>query len=45
MKKNISDMWWRDFVSTRPDCVGLESSIILNTAGEDKLFIIEVDLS
>ena len=30
LKKNISDLWWNDFVEQRPDCVGLDSSIILH---------------
>lgn len=30
LKKNISDKWWKDFVSQRPDCVGLDSALILN---------------
>ena len=30
LKKNISDLWWRDFVEQRRDCVGLDSSIILH---------------
>ena len=28
MKKNLSDLWWRDFIERRTDCVGLDSSII-----------------
>lgn len=30
LKKNIRDQWWRKFVTTRPDVVGLDSSILLN---------------
>lgn len=30
LKKNIQDRWWRDFVTRRSDCVGLDSAIILN---------------
>lgn len=30
LKKNIQDRWWRDFVTRRADCVGLDSAIILN---------------
>ena len=30
LKKNISDLWWKDFVEQRIDCVGLDSSIILH---------------
>ena len=29
-KKNIRDMWWRDFIQSRQDCVGLETSVIMN---------------
>ena len=29
MKKNILDKWWKDFVVSRRDIVGLDSSIIL----------------
>ena len=28
MKKNLSDLWWKDFVERRTDCVGLDSSIV-----------------
>lgn len=28
LKKNIRDLWWRDFVQTRDDIVGLDSAII-----------------
>lgn len=43
LKKNITDRWWRDFVETRSDCVGMDSSIILNpsvwhAAGHTKNF-------
>lgn len=34
MKRNIEALWWRDFVQSRRDCVGLDSSIILNPQGE-----------
>jgi glycyl-tRNA synthetase len=30
LKKNLRDAWWRSFVTTRPDVVGLDSSILLN---------------
>ena len=30
MKKNIENKWWNDFVVKRLDCVGLESSVIMN---------------
>lgn len=31
LKNNIRDHWWNRFVRTRPDVVGIDSSIILNT--------------
>jgi len=31
LKKNIRDLWWRDFVQGREDIVGLDSAIILNS--------------
>ncbi|OQA04220.1 MAG: Glycine--tRNA ligase [bacterium ADurb.Bin400] len=30
MKKNIKDVWWREFVTKRDDIVGLDSAIIQN---------------
>jgi glycyl-tRNA synthetase len=30
LKKNIKDSWWRTFVTSREDMVGLDSSILLN---------------
>jgi glycyl-tRNA synthetase len=30
LKKNLKDLWWKKFVATRPDVVGLDSSILLN---------------
>ena len=30
LKKNIKDLWWKKFVSSREDIVGLDSSILLN---------------
>lgn len=33
LKKNIQDAWWKDFVERRPDCVGLESALIMNPRG------------
>ncbi len=30
LKKNIKDLWWKKFVTARPDVVGLDSSILLN---------------
>jgi glycyl-tRNA synthetase (class II) len=33
LKKNIQDLWWRDFVLKRKDCVGLDSSILLHPKG------------
>jgi hypothetical protein len=32
LKKNIKDAWWRFFVTSREDVVGLDSSIIHNPA-------------
>ncbi|KAG9415949.1 hypothetical protein AC1031_000334 [Aphanomyces cochlioides] len=31
MKKNIQDAWWKHFVQSRTDCVGLDSSVILSS--------------
>jgi len=30
LKKNLQDMWWRDFIVSRMDCVALDTSIIVN---------------
>ena len=30
LKKNVQDAWWRDFIERRPDCVPLESSLLMN---------------
>ncbi len=30
LKRNIKDLWWRKFVASRPDVLGLDSSILLN---------------
>lgn len=30
LKKNIKDLWWKKFITTRSDVVGLDSSILLN---------------
>lgn len=30
LKKNIKDLWWKKFVTSRKDVVGLDSSILLN---------------
>lgn len=32
LKKNVKDAWWRFFVTSREDVVGLDSSIIHNPA-------------
>lgn len=32
MKKNIQDRWWFEFVQKRPNCVGLDSSVLMNSA-------------
>jgi len=29
LKKNVKDAWWRDNVSTRPDMVGIDTSILM----------------
>jgi len=29
LKKNLTDVWWRYFVTSRRDCVGLDSGILL----------------
>lgn len=31
LKNNIKNLWWKHFVTTQPNIVGLDSSIILNT--------------
>ena len=33
LKKNIVDMWWRDFVENRDDVAPLDTGVILNPAG------------
>lgn len=30
LKKNIRDAWWKRFVETRPDVVGIETPIVMN---------------
>lgn len=30
LKRNIKNLWWKKFVQSRPDVVGLDSSILLN---------------
>lgn len=30
LKKNVTDLWWKDFVKRRSDCVGIETSLIMN---------------
>jgi hypothetical protein len=32
LKKNVEDAWWKNFVTSREDVVGLDSSIIHNPA-------------
>jgi glycyl-tRNA synthetase len=32
MKKNIQDRWWFEFVQKRPNCVGLDSSVLMSSA-------------
>ncbi len=31
LKKNIKDLWWEMFVEKRPDVVGIDANIIMNT--------------
>lgn len=31
LKKNIKDLWWKMFVEDRPDIVGIDANIIMNT--------------
>lgn len=31
LKKNIKDFWWKMFVEARPDVVGLDANVIMNT--------------
>ncbi|ELR13205.1 glycine-tRNA ligase [Acanthamoeba castellanii str. Neff] len=38
LKKNIRDLWWRDFVQHRKDCVGIDTPIIINTEGHIENF-------
>uniref|UniRef100_A0A6B2L3D3 glycine--tRNA ligase n=1 Tax=Arcella intermedia TaxID=1963864 RepID=A0A6B2L3D3_9EUKA len=28
MKKNIKDLWWKTFITSRPDCMGVETPIL-----------------
>ena len=30
LKKNITDAWWKMFVTSRPDMVGIDAAIIMN---------------
>jgi glycyl-tRNA synthetase len=30
LRKNVMDVWWREFVEARPDCVGLDTCTILH---------------
>ena len=30
LKKNVRDIWWRDFVEKRQDVVGLDTAILMN---------------
>jgi glycyl-tRNA synthetase len=30
LKRNLVDAWWRDFITRRPDCVGLETALLMN---------------
>ncbi|EFC47251.1 predicted protein [Naegleria gruberi] len=31
LKKNLKDLWWKDFVELRRDCVGIDTPIILHS--------------
>ncbi|MBU2101660.1 glycine--tRNA ligase [Patescibacteria group bacterium] len=31
LKKNVKDLWWKMFVHERPDVVGIDANIIMNT--------------
>lgn len=33
MKKHVQDRWWFEFVQKRADCVALDSSVLMNSAG------------
>ncbi len=33
LKKNIQDRWWFEFVQKRPNCLGLDSSVLMNSSG------------
>lgn len=33
MKKNIRDKWWKTFIKHRPDCLGIETPIIMANQG------------
>lgn len=34
MKKNIQDRWFFEFVQKRPNCVGLDSSVLMSSSGK-----------
>ena len=33
MRKNLVDLWWREFVQRRPDVHGLDTGVLLNPDG------------
>ncbi len=48
LKKNVKDIWWKNFVTAREDVVGLDSSIIhnpttWNSSGKLILFTLQKD--
>lgn len=30
LKRNVQEAWWRDFISKRADCVGIETALLMN---------------
>ena len=34
LKRNVQEAWWRDFISQRPDCVGIETTLLMNPKGD-----------
>lgn len=37
MKKNIQDRWFFEFVQKRPNCVGLDSSVLMSSSGKSSV--------
>jgi len=42
MRKNLRDAWWRDFISSRRDCVGLETPILMHPDGIDEYVLLSL---